>query len=461
MSTNKYMSRLPKGFALPSSLSGLDDNAPILVAFSGGADSSALLHILSEYAKQSGAIIYAAHVNHGIRGDEADRDERFCSEFAKKLGIKIFVLRADVPAIAKESKESIETAARRVRYEFFDRVMQENSIEILATAHNANDNLETLIFNLARGTGLSGMCGIPQSRKTARGTVIRPMLAMKKSEILEYCANNSLSFVTDSTNTDTDYTRNLIRAKIIPVMQQINGSALKNATRTSQNLHEDALYLDSMADSFIEELDSPYAIDLEKIRSTPSPIVNRALIRIYDELSGGATLEHVHLNALRELCEKALPHSAVSLPQELEGVIENKKLCLRKKLEDCSFEDYAIRLCVAKNSISQTNAEIFIGNSQNAKNVYKIETLLYIDFDKIGGELFARPRKAGDRIKLGGMSRSVKKLFCDKKIPLELRERIPIICDSQKIVAIPFIGVCDGCKDNTKKEKNALHFYLY
>ena len=461
MSTNKYTSCLPGGFAQPSTLSGLPDSASILVAFSGGADSTALLHILSEYSNQSGAIIYAAHVNHCIRGDEADRDERFCLEFANSLGVKIFVLRADVPAIARESKESLETAARRVRYEFFDQIMKENNIEILATAHNANDNLETLIFNLARGTGLSGMCGIPQSRKTAYGTVIRPMLAMEKSDILEYCANNSLDFVTDSTNTDTDYTRNLIRAKIIPVMQQINTAALKNATRTSQNLHEDSIYIDSIANQFIEELEIPYTIDLKEVCSTPLPVINRVLIRLYDELSGGATLTRVHLKALHDLCLQAIPHSAVSLPQEIEGVIEDQKLCLRKKAESQSIEDYVIQLFEGKNSISQANTEIFIGNSQNAKNVYKIETLLYIDFDKIKGELFARPRRAGDRIKLCGMSKSLKKLFCDKKISLELRDRIPIICDSQKIVAVPFIGICDGCKDNTKKEKNAVRFYLY
>ena len=145
----QYQGKLPIGFTSPDILSGLPKDTPILVAFSGGADSSALLSMTVEYARQSGAKIYAAHVNHCIRGDEADRDEEFCRKVAAGYGIEIFVLRADVPKLARERGESIETAARNVRYEFFSDIMKKHSIPILATAHNANDNLETVIFNIA------------------------------------------------------------------------------------------------------------------------------------------------------------------------------------------------------------------------------------------------------------------------------------------------------------------------
>ena len=177
---------LPSGFRSPALLSGMSEDTPILVGLSGGADSSALLHMLSVYRKQSGAKIYAAHVNHGIRGAEADRDEEFCKEYAGSLGVEIFVLRADVPALAKERGESVETAARGLRYSYFEQIMRENNIPILATAHNANDNLETVIFNIARGSGLSGVCGIPECRRTNHGIVIRPILSMEKREIIEY-----------------------------------------------------------------------------------------------------------------------------------------------------------------------------------------------------------------------------------------------------------------------------------
>ena len=455
-----FNNSLPKDFTPPALLSGLAPNESILVAFSGGADSTTLLHILSGYSRASGAKIYVAHINHGIRGAEADRDESFCRQFADSLGLEIFVLRANVPEIAKESKESVETAARRVRYEFFEKIMLEHNIPILATAHNANDNLETLIFNIARGSGLGGMCGIPDSRPTAAGTVIRPMLRMKKSDIIKYCEDNRLSFVTDSTNTDTDYTRNMIRAEIIPVMQRINSGAIKNASRMCATLKEDSLCLESMAGWFIDELRDGYAIETEKICGSPASIVNRALIRLYDELSGGKTLEQTHLCALRDLAARGMPHSSVSLPSGFEGVIENGKLCLRKKEKAEAVDFYEITLCEGRNTLSQTNSEIFIGNSQNAKNIYKKETLLYIDSAKIDGELYARPRMAGDRIKVNGMSKSVKKLMCDKKIPVDIRDRLPMICDASGIVAIPFLAVCDRAFTKDKNDKNVLRFCM-
>ena len=452
---------LPVGFKQPTMLSGLDKSEPILVGFSGGADSTALLHILWRYSLQSGCRIYAAHINHGIRGEEADRDENFCRAFAEKLGIELFVLHADIPTLAKQRGESVETTARQVRYDYFSGVMRENGIKILATAHNANDNLETLIFNIARGSGLGGMCGIPDSRPCECGVVIRPILAMEKREILEYCEQNSLDFVTDSTNTDTDYTRNLIRAKIIPIMQQINSGAVRNAQRTCETLREDSLCLESMAGWFIEELRDGYAIEVEKINGSPSSVVNRALIRLFDEISGGRTLEKTHIESLKELSRKAVPHSAVSLPCEFEAVIESGKLCLRKKQKPDVIDYYEIPLSEGNNPIFQTNSEIFIGNSQNAKNIYKNSTLLYIDSAKIKGAIFARQRRAGDKIRLGGMSKSVKKLMCDKKIPLDIRSRLPMICDEDGIIAIPMLATRDGAMVKKSNNATVIHFYLY
>ena len=439
----------------------MSEDTPILVGLSGGADSSALLHMLSVYREQSGAKIYAAHVNHGIRGAEADRDEEFCREYARSLGVEIFVLRADVPALAKERGESVETAARGLRYSYFEQIMRENNIPILATAHNANDNLETVIFNIARGSGLSGVCGIPECRRTDHGIVIRPILSMEKREIIEYCRDNAISFVTDSTNIDTDYTRNLIRAEIIPVMQRINSGAVKNAIRMSESLREDMLCLDNMADELIERQADRSSIGLQGFRSAPASVANRALIKLYGELTCGKTLEMTHVNALRELVARAVPHSSVSLPAGIVGVIERETLCLCTETKFPEFEDYSIALCEGSNPISQTNTEIFIGNSQNAKNVYKKAIILYIDSAKIKGELFARSRKPGDSIRTRGMTKSLKKLLCEKKIPLELRARLPIICDSDGILAVPFVAIRDGMSaDQNSDRAMAIHIYF-
>lgn len=452
-----------KEFKPPHVLSGMAVDAPILLGLSGGADSTALLHMLSLYAKKGGARLYAAHLNHGIRGKEADRDERFCKELAASLGVEFFSRRVNIPLIASETGESIETAARRVRYEYFASLMKEHGINILATAHNADDNLETILFNLSRGAGLNGLCGIPECRPCEGGTVIRPILGMEKREILEYCVANGLSYVTDSTNTDTDYTRNKIRGEIIPILRQINTGAVKNAYRTSCILKEDSLCLESLADWFTDELGRDGAIELEKLCGSPASVVNRALIRIYSEFSGGKTLETVHIEAIRSLAQSGVPHSSVSLPNGMEALVENKKLYIKKKTPQAkSSLPYSIPLSEGSNFISQTNCEIFIGNSHNAKNIYKKSIQLAIDFDKINGELYAKSRSAGDKIKINGMNKSLKKLMCDLKIPLEIRNRLPVIYDDVGIVAVPFVGIRDGAKLSTANTNTKnIYFYLF
>jgi len=165
---------------------------------------------------------------------------------------------------------------------------------------------------------------------------------------------------------------------------------------------------------------------------------------------------------LRTLAKKGIPHSCVSLPHGIEGVVEGGRLCLRKKAESkVPTDDYQICLREGENPISQTNSKIFIGISHNEENVYKNSILLSIDFDNITGELIARARRPGDKIRMGGMSKSLKKIMCDNKIPLDIRARIPIICDSNGILAVPFVGVRDSakCKNDTKRKLN-IYFYL-
>lgn len=437
---------LPKEFKAPPILSGLDADTPILVGFSGGADSSALLLMLKAYSEQSGAKIYAAHINHGIRGSEADRDEIFCKEFAKSLDIEFFSVKLNVPEIAKKSGESIESAARRLRYEFFNKIMAERSIPILATAHNADDNLETVIFNLTRGAGLSGLCGIPDSRPTENGIVIRPILAMEKRDIIAFCEEHNINYVTDSTNADNEYTRNKIRNQIIPLLKEINSGVVKNTSRATESLKDDSLCLQSMTSWFIDELGKDRAIEIEKLCGSPSSIVNRAIIGIYSNISGGKTLEAVHINAIKDLAKKAIPHSSISLPSGIEAVIENEKLCFIYKSDTPKSTEFSIMLENGKNAIQEAEIDIFVNIEPYSKNVYKKSILLSFESAKIKKPLIARNRCAGDNILSGGVHKSLKKLMNEKKIPLELRSRIPVICDAEGIVAIPFVSIRDGVK---------------
>ena len=439
----------------PHSLAGLGATSAVLAAFSGGADSSAMLYMLKEHCDAVGATLYAAHVNHGIRGAEADRDEEFCKDVAKRLGIEIFVLRADVPAIAEERKLSIETAARDVRYEFFADIMKKRSIPILAVAHNADDNFETILFNISRGSGLSGVAGIPPTRHFDGGIIVRPILSLSKSEINQYCAEHGIDFVTDSTNADTEYTRNKIRSRVIPELKSICEGAEKAAARLSETLRQDALCLDAMAEELLREKRDGNSISLEALGSAPAAIARRAVMALYREVSGGADLEYTHITAILELSKKAVPHSSLDLPAGVSAVVEDGLLCFTAAplpQKNTVYPEFSTELCEGINTLPQINAEIIIGNIQTDKNVYKKSINFVIDSAKIVGVLRARSRLPGDKIRVLGVSKSLKKLVNEKKIELDIRARLPVICDDSGIVALPFVAVSDGYF--TKNGKN-------
>ena len=254
---------LPSYFKDPHTLAGLDEREPVLVALSGGSDSSALLHLLCVLKQKRDFPLYAAHVNHNIRteafGNEAARDEAFCTSLCSSLGVELFVHRADVPQIAQTEGKSIETAARDVRYDFFAKIMEQKGIRILATAHNADDNFETQIFNLCRGCGIEGISGIPTARPLDRKgqcVAVRPLLSATKQEIFELCSQNHIEYVSDSTNFEDDCTRNKLRLNLIPMLREIFPSPEKSGARLSDAAREDNDFITSEAKRFLEGCES-------------------------------------------------------------------------------------------------------------------------------------------------------------------------------------------------------------
>ena len=178
----------------PCDLALLPKKSPVLVAFSGGADSSALLHLLVNDAKINGFTVHAAHFHHGIRADEADRDAQFCQSVAQKYDIPFYLAKADVPALAKEHGNSVENEAREQRYAFFEQIMRENDIPVLVTAHHAEDNAESIMLHILRGSGITGLRGIQKCRPFANNLkLVRPLLECKKQDILDYCAQIPLA----------------------------------------------------------------------------------------------------------------------------------------------------------------------------------------------------------------------------------------------------------------------------
>ena len=193
----------------------LNDVRKVTVALSGGADSVCLLSVLNELKDKYGYALSAVHVNHQLRGDESERDERFTVKLCEQFSVPITVERIDVKALSEEKKESIELVARNARYDLFKTVGDGG---VVATAHTADDNLETVLYNTIRGSGLKGICGIPPKRDI----FIRPLILTTRKAIEEYCALKNIKYVTDSTNLEDCYTRNKIRHNVIPVLKEIN-----------------------------------------------------------------------------------------------------------------------------------------------------------------------------------------------------------------------------------------------
>lgn len=498
-------------FILPHELSGCEPGEPILVALSGGADSVFLLHKLLEYAAEHSTPISCAHLNHMIRGAEADRDQNFCRELCERLGIPFFSEKIDVPEHAAASGTSLETAARNVRYAFLYRIMKQEGIKLLATAHNADDNAETMLFNLARGTGLLGMCGISPSRKggdDGEFTVIRPIINFEKSYILEYCNTNGIDFVTDSTNADTDYSRNRIRANILPELRHICPTLTRSARRFADSAREDSDFLEKTAREFIDQSGKAcYADQVAALHPAISKRVIRYLIvRAQAELScvgeseNGASIvqapEACHIEAVLALCEKGTSLSSISLPGRIRVYIsddpsvrgalvfertgnhrskassdpsENQTsvpLTIPEPSEELSFEFGRYEITVKRtdqcqNSL-QNGADVTQYNNMGA-NIYNSSTYLLLKFDRIEGSVYTRCRRSGDVIVRGGISKKVKDIMSEAKVPSDLRSSLPVICledrdGTETILGIP--GIAGAARTGFGANPNECHVLM-
>ena len=268
----------------------IDCGDNVLVAFSGGGDSSALLFFLINYIdylngdkKDKKNKIFAAHMNHMIRGEDADNDEKFAVEICEKYNVKIFTEHKNIPEIAKESKKSIEEAARDERYDFFRRVTQSIGGNVkIATAHTASDNAETVIFNLSRGCGLNGLAGIAPVKKN----IIRPFLSCSKEDILGYCEKNNISYVEDRTNSDENYTRNFIRHNIASRLKEKFNNLDENIFKTTEIIRDNSDFLDSCAGDMLKDCanksNKSDGIDIDSLLTSHKALRCAVITKLYE-----------------------------------------------------------------------------------------------------------------------------------------------------------------------------------
>ncbi len=431
----------------------LEGKRGVLLAYSGGADSSALLALLADLCGGNGIFLKAVHVHHGIRGAEADRDAAFCRETCEKRGVPFVLLRADIPEMAKRSGRGIEETARAYRYEAFERLIREDErLDCLATAHNADDNAETILFRLARGSGLHGLCGIPPVRPFGEYSVIRPLIACAKREIIGYCAENGIEYQYDATNGDTDYTRNYIRHEIMPRFETINPSFCAAAGRLAASLREEDALLDGLAEDFLAANRNGNALALDALKTARTPIALRAVRRLFAE-SSSYMLEREKTEEILSLCRKGREGSSLSLGGGFRAAIRKGTLRFEAEGEKTASAvscPMPKALTDGENRFEKPDFAVFLGNDEKKencyetlKNIYKLSIHITVNSAKIKGAVSVRFREPGDAFVFGGMKRRLKQLFHDRGFDAETRASLPLFCDSEGIIWIPGFPAAD------------------
>lgn len=412
----------------------LRSDEPVLVALSGGADSVALLHALQVL----GYPVRAFHLNHCLRGAESERDEVFCRTLCARMGVELTVERVDVAAAAREQGTGVEETARRIRYARLQDAAQGGKI---ATAHTADDNLETVLFHLVRGTGPKGLAGIPP----VRGQIIRPLLRVERTQVEQYLTSLGQDYVTDSTNADDAYTRNRIRHTVIPVLRAIQPTAAQAAARLGDLLRQDEDCLNGLAQECLAQAARPDgAWNIAPLRQAHPAVRARALRRLLGQ--SGVPLRDLtaqHIFALEQLLDSQKPSACCALPHEYTARREYGALRLIKA--QAQPVRPAVPLVVpSEQTLWNDSVRVSVHVLEKNEVFYKSFNTFCVDCGTIDFvSLCVRTRRTGDRIRLTekGGSRTLKKLLIDRKIPRDKRDGLAVIADRNGVIAVQDIGM--------------------
>jgi len=415
----------------------------VLLAVSGGADSSALLHVLAALRLD----IYCTHINHQLRTDEAQRDEDFVIEQCQKLKIPVITMKIDVRDYAKKSKLSVETAARNLRIEKLVEIAKERNCACIATAHHKNDNAETIIDRLIRGTGLRGLCGIwPAKRFADEITFIRPLLCATRDEIIQYLNCRNLNWCTDRTNTDFAYRRNFIRHRLLPALQNDSQSdiveRLAVLSKASRGFYlmicrtADAVWPDAATVN-----ENNVIVDLGKIANQPAEvkieIARRALARLDCHEQDITGRHYTGILRLPDDSRLQLPN-CVTVHRQGDKIVFEKHL-KTKPAQSIVIDPVALKVPgITQFGPYTINADIIEIEQKDLAGFKKTKTNLveWFDFEKLKLPLKIRPRRCGDRFWPLGLAgeKKVGKFLTTAKVSLALRRKLLVIADSEKII---------------------------
>ena len=418
----------------------------VIAGVSGGADSVCLLFALCELQEKIGFRVKVCHVNHGLRGEEADADEGYVRELCRRMYVECRVFREDVELIARKRKQSEEEAGRTVRRDAFERMCREDGGTKIATAHHRDDNVETVLMNIARGTGIQGLCGI----WPVRGKWIRPLLYLDRGQIEEFLTAQGLTWRTDLTNSEDAYTRNRIRHNIIPAMvEQINQGTVKHIDELSVQARELWEYLDmgicrAMQGCTSKAGDGGIAVDGESLEREPAAVQKQVIKRCLASIRG----EEKDIGAAHVLEVLELLHRQVGRTVDLPGNVTAERVYSGIEIrhrEESAEKDMEIRLNIpGETLVPGANVRIYCRllpdfERKDAEEMPQKSYTKWIDYDIIKRSLSVRTRQSGDYLTVDekGNRQKLKSFFINEKVPRRERERMILVADGNEIVWIP------------------------
>ncbi len=401
----------------------IESGDSIVVALSGGADSVALLNALNSVKELYSITLYACHLNHNIRGEEAQRDEDFVRALCEELNIELFVKCVDVPVLSAEKKQSLELCGREARYEFFEELSKKLSAKV-ATAHTASDNAETVLYNLTRGSSLNGLCGI----KAKRDYIIRPLIYATRDDVERYCEENSLSFVTDSTNLSDDYTRNNIRHNAVPALKSVNSELEATVTRMCSSLSDIQDYLNKISLEEINNSKTDTGYDCKKLLKLDKAVLKNSIVLIAKQSGVQLSFRLVELVA-----DAMVNGGSVDLGESKRAVCKQGFLRIVDSQKDC--DDFLEIPFLSSGCVKYISKE-------ELKNINKNLLKNCVNCDIITDSTVLRTRRDGDSftLKNRNVTKSLKKLLNELKIPAEKRSSLKLIANGSTVLWLEGVG---------------------
>lgn len=412
----------------------------IVVGISGGADSICLAHILWTLRDEFEIEIYGVHINHGIRQETAKRDEEYVREFCGKYQIPFFCFERDIPKIVRKEKLSEEEAGRKIRYECFEQVLKKTQANKIAVAHHQNDQAETLLLHLCRGSGIWGLAGI----RPRRDKIIRPLLFVTRAEIEQYLSENKISYEEDETNRDIFYARNRVRCEILPELEKINARTVEHMAKTCETMQETVDFLQRIVkaeyEKLVEKRENQRSISVLELGQAESFLQKEVIKSMIEELANEKKdISSVHILDVLSLTKKEVG-KRINLPYELEAIREYEKIVIQKKKRVEIFQrEVEYYLKEGEQHPKELGFEIFVEKTAYfGQEISKKTYTKYFDYAKIKSDVVFRHRRAGDYLVINakGEKKSLKRLLIDEKIPRQDRDKIWLLADGSHILWI-------------------------